>query len=61
MGGRRQDHQAARRDGPWRRYWERFREQEIDEPVEPKDEAARHRFREQRIDDPVEERRRRRR
>lgn len=52
---------ARRRDGPWQRYWQRFRDQRVDDPVEREAGGAWRRFREQRIDDPVEDRRARRR
>jgi hypothetical protein len=49
------------RGGAWDRYWQRFRDQEIDEPVEHEAGGVRQRFEKQRVDDPVAERRARRR
>jgi hypothetical protein len=51
----------TRRDGPWDRYWERFRRQQVDDPVETRREGFWERFERQQVDDPVEDRRARRR
>jgi hypothetical protein len=47
--------------GFWDQYWERFRRQQVDDPVEGSREGYWERFRRQQVDDPVEERRARRR
>ena len=43
----------------WDAYWERFRRQEVDDPVEDRREGYWDRFRRQQVDDPVDRRRRR--
>jgi hypothetical protein len=47
--------------GMWDRYWDRFRRQQVDDPIEERREGYWDRFRRQQVDDPVDERRRRRR
>jgi len=47
-------------EGFWSAYWERFRRQQVDDPVEDQREGLWDRFRRQQVDDPVEERRSRR-
>jgi hypothetical protein len=44
--------------GAWDRYWERFRRQQVDDPVEERREGFWERFERQQVDDPVDERRR---
>jgi hypothetical protein len=46
--------------GAWDRYWERFRRQQVDDPVEERREGFWERFERQQVDDPVDERRSRR-
>ena len=46
--------------GLWDAYWERFRRQQVDDPVEERREGLWDRFQRQQVDDPVEERRSRR-
>jgi len=41
----------------WSSYWERFRRQTVDEPIEDRREGMWDRFKRQDVDDPVEERR----
>jgi hypothetical protein len=41
----------------WDLYWERFRRQDVDDPVEQRREGLWDRFRRQDVDDPVDERR----
>jgi hypothetical protein len=41
----------------WDAYWERFRRQDVDDPVERRREGLWERFRRQDVDDPVDERR----
>jgi hypothetical protein len=41
----------------WDCYWERFRRQDVDDPVEQRREGLWDRFRRQDVDDPVDERR----
>jgi hypothetical protein len=48
------------REGVWDRYWERFRRQQVDDPVERRREGLWERFERQQVDDPVDERRGRR-
>jgi hypothetical protein len=48
------------RAGTWDRYWERFRRQQVDDPVEERREGFWERFERQQVDDPVDERRSRR-
>jgi hypothetical protein len=48
------------RAGAWDRYWERFRRQQVDDPVEGRREGFWERFERQQVDDPVDERRSRR-
>ena len=43
----------------WDAYWDRFRRQEVDDPVEDRREGLWDRFRRQQVDDPVTNRRRR--
>jgi hypothetical protein len=45
--------------GFWDQYWDRFRRQQVDDPVEGNREGYWERFRRQQVDDPVDERRRR--
>jgi hypothetical protein len=40
----------------WSAYWERFRRQEVDDPVEARREGYWERFRRQQVDDPVRRR-----
>jgi hypothetical protein len=47
--------------GMWDRYWDRFRRQQVDDPIEERREGYWDRFRRQQVDDPVDERRRQRR
>jgi hypothetical protein len=44
------------RGGFWWRYWERFRRQQVDDPVERSGEPSWERFRRQQVDDPVDRR-----
>jgi hypothetical protein len=44
-------------EGAWDRYWERFRRQQVDDPVERRREGVWERFERQQVDDPVDERR----
>ncbi len=46
--------------GFWHDYWERFRRQQVDDPVEARHEGYWDRFKRQQVDDPVDERRGRR-
>lgn len=41
----------------WDAYWDRFRRQEVDDPVEERREGLWDRFRRQQVDDPVTRRR----
>lgn len=41
----------------WDVYWDRFRRQEVDDPVEDRREGLWDRFRRQQVDDPVSRRR----
>ena len=41
----------------WDAYWDRFRRQEVDDPVEDRREGMWDRFRRQQVDDPVTRRR----
>ena len=41
----------------WDAYWERFRRQQVDDPVEERREGLWDRFRRQQVDDPVTRRR----
>lgn len=41
----------------WDAYWDRFRRQEVDDPVEERREGMWDRFRRQQVDDPVTRRR----
>jgi hypothetical protein len=41
----------------WDAYWERFRRQQVDDPVEERREGLWDRFRRQQVDDPVTKRR----
>jgi hypothetical protein len=54
-GGR--SRRRAPENSAWRRYWERFGRQQIDEPIVGDRDGFRQRLGEQRIDDPVEDRR----
>jgi hypothetical protein len=45
----------------WAEYWDRFRRQQVDDPVEERGERYWDRFKRQQVDDPVDERRARRR
>jgi hypothetical protein len=45
------------RPGAWDRYWDRFRRQQVDDPVERRREGLWERFERQQVDDPVDERR----
>jgi hypothetical protein len=47
-------------EGLWDAYWERFRRQQVDDPVEERREGLWDRFKRQQVDDPVDERRSRR-
>lgn len=40
-------------EGFWSTYWERFRRQQVDDPIEEKREGVWDRFRRQDVDDPV--------
>jgi hypothetical protein len=40
----------------WDAYWERFRRQEVDDPVEQRREGFWERFQRQQVDDPVDRR-----
>lgn len=44
-------------EGVWDRYWDRFRRQQVDDPVERRREGLWERFERQQVDDPVDERR----
>lgn len=44
----------------WDAYWDRFRRQQVDDPVEERREGMWDRFRRQQVDDPVTSRRSRR-
>jgi hypothetical protein len=46
------------RRGFWDEYWDRFRRQEVDDPVKERREGYWERFRRQEVDDPVEPRKR---
>jgi hypothetical protein len=48
---------AAEEEGFWSNYWERFRRQQVDDPVEERREGMWDRFRRQDVDDPVGRRR----
>lgn len=50
----------AEDEGFWSAYWERFRRQQVDDPVEERREGMWDRFTRQQVDDPVDERRSRR-
>ena len=66
-----QQHSTQREPGPvpggeerdeqeqslWDAYWERFRRQQVDDPVEERREGLWDRFRRQQVDDPVTRRR----
>jgi hypothetical protein len=56
----RSDPERPPRQGAWDRYWERFRRQQVDDPVESRREGFWERFERQQVDDPVDERRSRR-
>ena len=43
----------------WDAYWERFRRQQVDDPVDERREGLWDRFRRQQVDDPVTNKRRR--
>ena len=43
----------------WDAYWDRFRRQEVDDPVDDRREGLWDRFRRQQVDDPVDKKRRR--
>jgi len=45
-------------EGLWSAYWERFRRQQVDDPVEERREGMWDRFKRQQVDDPVDRRRR---
>jgi hypothetical protein len=47
-------------EGFWSAYWERFRRQQVDDPVEERREGIWERFQRQQVDDPVDKRRSRR-
>jgi hypothetical protein len=49
--------EEPKRGGMWDAYWERFRRQQVDDPVHERREGYWDRFRRQQVDDPVEERR----
>lgn len=44
----------------WDAYWERFRRQQVDDPVKERREGTWERFKRQQVDDPVQDRRARR-
>jgi hypothetical protein len=44
------------RERPWDRYWERFRRQQVDDPIEERREGYWDRFKRQQVDDPVDAR-----
>lgn len=44
---------SSEEKGFWSAYWERFRRQEVDDPVEDRREGVWDRFRRQQVDDPV--------
>ena len=44
----------------WDAYWDRFRRQQVDDPVEDNRERLWDRFRRQQVDDPVDKKRRQR-
>ncbi|MBV8944822.1 MAG: hypothetical protein JOZ95_05330, partial [Solirubrobacterales bacterium] len=54
-GGR--DPAPAEERGLWDVYWDRFRRQEVDDPVEDRREGMWDRFKRQQVDDPVDRRR----
>jgi hypothetical protein len=45
--------------GFWHEYWDRFRRQQVDDPVEDRQEGYWDRFKRQQVDDPVDTRGRR--
>lgn len=49
----------ATREEPslWDAYWERFRRQQVDDPIEERREGMWDRFKRQQVDDPVDRRR----
>jgi hypothetical protein len=47
----------AERSSLWDAYWERFRRQQVDDPVETRREGLWERFQRQAVDDPVRRRR----
>ena len=51
----------AEGEGFWHDYWDRFKRQQVDDPVEERREGYWDRFKRQQVDDPVDERRGRRR
>lgn len=51
---------GSNQEGFWSAYWERFRRQQVDDPVAERREGMWDRFRRQDVDDPVDERRNRR-
>jgi hypothetical protein len=48
---------AEEEPGFWSNYWERFRRQQVDDPVEERREGLWDRFKRQDVDDPVDRRR----
>ena len=48
---------AAEEQGFWDAYWDRFRRQQVDDPVEDRREGMWDRFKRQQVDDPVDRRR----
>ena len=46
--------QEPRNQSMWDAYWERFRRQEVDDPVQGRREGMWDRFRRQQVDDPVD-------
>ena len=59
--GERSRGERPARGGWWDGYWDRFRRQEVDEPIERVREGYWERFKRQQVDDPVDERNNRRR
>jgi hypothetical protein len=52
--------QMTEHRSPWDAYWDRFRRQQVDDPVPERLQGIRERFECQRVDDPVDQRRSRR-
>ena len=44
---------SVEEQGFWSAYWERFRRQQVDDPVEDRREGMWDRFKRQQVDDPV--------